>query len=140
MLASSFSSLSVLRRFHTSRSLNRSRKSDVHVNRYGMERFKPAAGRIATTYYKRGALQRLAKSKADIESQDSEMELPSTEKTGDDKKVLSHTRSPNFLPSGNTFLWRHLSLDFKRGAQDRRLLDNVTGEFQIPGAESWDRN
>ena len=104
-----------------------------------MERFKPAAGRLATTYYKQGALQKLAKSKADVESQDSELESSSTEKTGNDKKLLSHTRSRNFLSSGNTFLWRDLSLDFNGGAQDQRLLDNVIGEFRIPAPGIWDR-
>lgn len=94
-----------------------------------MERFKPAAGRLATTYYKRGALQKPGKSKADIESQDSESGPPPTEKIGTDKTVLSPTRSRDTLPSGHTFLWQNLSLDLNHGPQEQRLLENVTGEF-----------
>ena len=77
-----------------------------------MERFKPAAGRLSTIYYKRGALQKLAKSKADLESQDSELESPPVEMNGSDEKVLSPTGSQNTLPGAIRFSGRtyHLML------------------------------
>ena len=103
-------------------------KKLTSANRYGMERFKPAAGRLATVYYKRGALQKPAKFKRDIESRKSELESPPTDMTGSKEKAISPNRSQNLLSAGHTFLWQDLSLDIKSGAEDKRLLEKVTGE------------
>ena len=97
-----------------------------------MERFKPAAGRLSTIYYKRGALQKLARSKADVESQDSELESPPVEMIGSDEKDFSPTGSQNTLPAGHTFLWKDLSLDVKNGSDEKRLLEQVTGKRWTP--------
>ena len=96
---------------------------------YGMERFKPAAGRLATTFFKRGALQHLNTSKLDIESRSSQLETPPTEIDRVEEKSLSPKQSQNVIPEGHTFLWQNLSLDLKNGAEGKRLLDNVSGEF-----------
>ena len=94
-----------------------------------MERFKPAAGRLATVYYKRGALQKPAESKDDIESPESELESPPLELDGNKEKAVLPDGRQNALHNGQTFLWRDVSLNINHGSEDKRLLDNVTGEF-----------
>lgn len=91
-----------------------------------MERFKPAAGSMATIYYKLGSLKRLPSPKNDIESEDKTVASTVQELNGDEKpdgqKMPSNT---NF--GGSLFLWRDLSLDIKDTDGGKRLLDQVTG-------------
>lgn len=91
-----------------------------------MERFKPAAGRMATIYYKLGSLKRLASPKNDIESEDKRVASTAQEVQGDEKPNGQRMPS-NINFGGSLFLWRDLSLDIKEGDGGKRLLDQVTG-------------
>ena len=93
-----------------------------------MERFKPAAGRLATIYYKQGAQQKLATTKIDLESQSAETRFPSSEMYSSDEKESKPKTAQDILPTGHTFLWQDLSLDLKGGAEEKRLLEKVTGK------------
>ena len=93
-----------------------------------MERFKPAAGRLATTYYTRGSLKPPRKSNSDIESRKLALDSPPTESSDNDEKVSSAQEPRSAIPTGHTFLWQDLSLDLKTGTEEKRLLDKITGK------------
>ena len=93
-----------------------------------MERFKPAAGRLATTYYTRGSLKPPRKLNSDIESRKLALESPPTELSDNDEKLSSAQEPRSAIPTGHTFLWQDLSLDFKTGTEEKRLLDKITGK------------
>ena len=92
-----------------------------------MERFKPAAGRLATIFYKRGTLRQPRIPKSDVESPSSQFETPATELSDSNEKAISPQQSRRAFPTGHTFLWQDLSLDLKDGTGEKRLLDKVTG-------------
>lgn len=94
-----------------------------------MERFKPAAGRLATIYYTRGSLKTPRKSTSDVESRKLAFESPPTEVSDNDEKLSSPQESRSAIPTGHTFLWQDLSLDLKTATEEKRLLDKITGKY-----------
>ena len=91
-----------------------------------MERFKPAAGRLATVFYKKGLnLSRLLHKTEDIESQPVKQDNHSIL---DGNSHGSAVKEKSTLPTGEVFSWRSLSLDIKQDGVEKRLLGDVTGE------------
>ena len=91
-----------------------------------MERFKPAAGRLATVFYKKGLnLSRLLRKSEDIESQPVKQDNHSIL---DGNSHNSAVKKQSTLPAGEVFSWKSLSLDIKQDGVEKRLLGDVTGE------------
>ena len=99
---------------------------------YGMERFKPAAGKLATVFYKQGTLgDQQPPLKTDVESPEDKSEpqsMTDTDRSWSEKDPTPRdvTSALSRVKAEHAFVWKDLSLEIKTESQTKRLLNNVS--------------
>ncbi|KAF6823067.1 ABC-2 type transporter [Colletotrichum plurivorum] len=97
---------------------------------YGMERYKPQAGRLATVFYKSDPMPTRPASNrgaSDTEKGETDPDVPPPPKISRD---ISSTSMASH--SGRTLAWEKMTLELKVDGEVKRLLNNLSG-FVEPG-------